>query len=288
MNPRQPSRRPTGPIAVLLAILAALALVGVSCTNDAEFDSSDGTTVTDDGAADTSDPAAQGFTVVASTTWIGALAKAAGAENITVIAPADLQHQSDYDPKPSDLALLADADFVLLAGFEGFADRLTEAVGSDAEVVTVEAMNTLDSIHAEVDKLAALFGTEDAAKAWAADFDEQVAELREQVQDARPTPTPTVVVNQFMQPWVAFAGVESVGVFGPEPVSAAQLAEFIAAEPDLIFDNAHVPSGTALDDLGVPKVSIINFPPDSLELIEVFEKNASSIIEAFGQLDSNG
>lgn len=299
MNQNRPSRRSPRPVLAMMAILAMISLIGVSCTDDTGTRWEDRATVTgsDDGAtvdesddvgADEPDETTQGFAVVASTTWIGALAKAAGAEDITVIAPADLQHQSDYDPKPSDLALLADADFVLLAGFEGFADRLTDAVGSDAEVVQVEAVNTLDSIHSEVDKLAGLFGTKDTADAWIADFDARVAELRQQIDDARPTPAPTVVVHQFMEPWVAFSGVESVGAFGPAPVSAAQLAEFIDADPDLIFDNAHVPSGSTLDDLGVPKVSIINFPPDSLELIQVFEENTASIIAAFEQLAGNG
>lgn len=292
MNEFLRKRSSTRPLIALLAFVAVMGLVGVGCTDDSgtrwEDDTSSATPTSEDtgDTGDSTDHDATGLTVVASTTWSGALAKAAGAEDITVIAPADLQHQSDYDPKPSDLALLADADFVLLGGFEGFADRLTEAVGSDAELVEVDAMNTTEAIHGEVRRLAGLFGTEDAAERWLADFDEAVAELRAKVDEARPEPTPTVVVHQFMQPWVGFAGVESVGVFGPQAVSAAQLAEFIGASPDLVFDNAHVPSGSSLDDLGAPKVSIINFPPESLDLIEVFRTNTEAILAAFAELDA--
>lgn len=296
MNPNVHRRNTSRPLTVLVALVGVLSLIAVGCTDDTgtrwDDAASPETTAaaTDDTRADSpaegEDRTDESPVIVASTTWIGALAKAAGADDVTVIAPADLQHQSDYDPKPSDLALLADADFVLLGGFEGFADRLREASGSDADVVEVDANNVPEIIHSEVRRLAELFGTTDAAEAWLADFDEREAQLREEVAEARPTPAPTVVVHLFMQPWVDFAGVESVGVFGPEPVSAAQLAEFTAASPDLIFDNAHVPSGSSLDDLGAPKVSIINFPSASLDLIEVFEENTRSIIAAFEELES--
>lgn len=285
------------PTFVLAALVAIMSLVGAGCTDDSgtrwdtdgspsvtatsgDITGDDSETATDDGADEESP------IVIASTTWIGALATAAGASDVKVIAPADLQHQSDYDPKPSDLALLADADFVLLGGFEGFADRLREASGSDAEVVEVEAANVPATIHAEVRKLAELFGTTEAAEAWIADFDERTELLRDEISEALPTPAPTVIVHVFMQPWVEFAGVETVGMFGPEPVSAAQLAEFTSEAPDLIFDNAHVPSGTTLDDLGATKVSLINFPSASLDLIEVFENNTRSILAAFEELSS--
>lgn len=67
--------------------------------------------------------------VVASTNWVAAFARAAGALDVTVIAPASVQHPPDYDPRPSDLAAIARADWVLLAGYEGFAKRMEEALG---------------------------------------------------------------------------------------------------------------------------------------------------------------
>ena len=54
--------------------------------------------------------------VVAATGWAAAFARAAGAEDVLVIAPENLQHPPDYDPKPSDLMRLRDADFIVLEG----------------------------------------------------------------------------------------------------------------------------------------------------------------------------
>jgi zinc transport system substrate-binding protein len=104
-------------------------------------------------------PASKSLKIVASTSWVAAFAKAAGATAITVIAPSSLQHPPDYDPKPSDLAAIADADFVLMAGFEGFAAKMKEAVGADeTKLITVATENSPDGIHKEVTRLGALFG----------------------------------------------------------------------------------------------------------------------------------
>lgn len=282
-TPRQSQQLPLrqGPVAMLLGLLVLLGLLAAGCTEDTAKDaqgSDKSTTSTTAAAQDSSN------LVVASTSWIAAIAKAAGAENIKIIAPTDLQHPADYDPRPSDLKAVTDAKYVLLGGFEAFADKLKEAAGSNAEVVTVEAVNTPDVLHAQVRKLGELFGTSQAAEKWIEKFDARTAELKAEIDAARPNPTPTAIAHKFMANWAQFAGLDLVGTFGPEPVSPTQLAEFMTAKPQLILDNAHVPVGSALDDLHAVKVTVINFPPPSLDLIEVFEINTKAILEAFKKL----
>ena len=265
--------------AVCLAVLAG-------CTDNSQWDSTaNSVSSSEDNSASTTTPdQADQPLIIASTSWIAAIAKAAGATNITVIAPTELQHPADYDPKPSDLASVAKADFILLGGFEAFADRLTQAAGSQAEVVKINADNTPDVLRTEVRKIADLLGTNEAAEEWITKFDTRIEALKEQLDAARPTPAPATVAHKFMAPWAEFAGVDLVGTFGPEPVTPSQLADFKNLAPKLIFDNGHVPVGNALDDLGAIKVTIINFPPPSLDLLEVFEINTKAILEAFKQL----
>ena len=96
-----------------LAVLVVIgALVAGACSSS---DGEDATTTTS--GSETTDAAADAPKVVVSTTWVGAIAKMAGATDITVIAPSNIQHPPDYDPKASDLAALSDADYVVLAGF---------------------------------------------------------------------------------------------------------------------------------------------------------------------------
>lgn len=271
----------------LAAVLVAATLLLGACGNGDDSSSSEatsGSTTTTAGTAESTsegnDPTEQPA-VVASTSWVAAFAKAAGIEDVTIVAPVDLQHPPDYDPKPSDLAAITDADYVLLAGFEGFADRMTEASGSDAEVITLEVDNDPDTIRANVRSLAETFDTQDAAEAWIEDFDQRVDELGADLEGARPAEASTAVAHVFMAYWANLAGIEVVGTYGPQPVTAAQLAEFTAAQPDLVLTNAHVPAGAVFDDLEAEQIAIRNFPDDSLDLIEVFEANTASILAAF-------
>lgn len=237
-----------------------------------------GSTEEDPATADATGAPAGGPAVVASTTWVGALAKAAGIADVTVIAPANVQHPPDYDPKPSDLAAVADADYVLYAEFDGFADRLTEAAGGDAELVPVQLENTPAAITAEVTRLGELFGTAEAATAWLAEFDSTYAELSEQVKAATAEPQ-TAVSHLFMAYWAEFAGLQVAGTFGPAPVTASQLAELTATKPAVVLANAHLP-GANPDVEGAARVDIVNYPGADLDLLAVFRTNAESISAA--------
>ena len=217
--------------------------------------------------------------IVASTSWAGAFAKAAGATDITVIAPATVQHPPDYDPKPSDLVAVASADYILYAEFDGFAAKLKEAAGSTAKLVAVNLENTPKTITAEVTRLAGIFGTPDAAKTWLAGFDTEYARLSAQVKTTVPNPAPTAVSHLFMGYWADLAGVKVTATFGPEPITASQLAELTGKKPGLVLANAHLP-GNNPDIPGAKRVDIINFPGADLNLLTVFRTNADHFIAA--------
>ncbi|MCX6014020.1 MAG: ABC transporter substrate-binding protein [Chloroflexales bacterium] len=232
----------------------------------------------------TAAPAPKTLKIVASTSWVAAFAKAAGATDITVIAPSNLQHPPDYDPKPSDLVAVNDADFVLMAGFEGFAKRMLEAVGGDSpKLITVATENSPDAIHKEVTRLAELFGTQDHAKAYLADFDTQYADLAAKVKTRVGDAKPVVVTQLFMTPFVFFAGLTPAGSYGPMPMTPEELKKLSDLKPTMVFENSHMPAGQAIiEATGATKVDLINFPGDDLELLSVFRKNADTLIAAFG------
>ncbi len=232
------------------------------------------------GAGAGSSAAKAGPKVVASTTWVGALAKAAGATDVTVIAPASVAHPPDYEPKPSDLASVASADYVLFAEFDGFAAKIKEAAGGGAQLVPVELENSPKTITAEVTRLGELFQTSSAATSWLSSFDSEYARLSHQVKSALPSPAPTVVSHAFMAYWAAeFAGLPVVGTYGPAPVTPSQLAELSAQQPDLVIGNSHLPDVTP-DISGAPKVNLANFPGADLDLLAVFRANAERISAA--------
>ncbi|MFD6227664.1 ABC transporter substrate-binding protein [Streptomyces sp. NPDC060232] len=221
--------------------------------------------------------------VVVTTTWEGALAKAAGAQDIKVIVPQSVHHAPDYDPKPSDLAAVSKADFVLYAPFEPYAAKIKEAAGSEAKLVEVELDNDPDKVSAEVGRLAGLFGTADDAAQWKTGFDAEYAKLNKELQAGWPGGRSPSVVTQVFTAWSAkLAGATTVGTYGPEAVTPAQLAELAAKKPSLVLDNAHMSTGAVLPDSGAKQVRIVNYPGDDLDLLPVYRNAAAELKKAMG------
>ncbi|MFE3095233.1 ABC transporter substrate-binding protein [Streptomyces sp. NPDC059248] len=221
--------------------------------------------------------------VVVTTTWEGAFAKAAGAENIKVIVPQSVHHAPDYDPKPSDLVAVAEADFVLYAPFEPYAEKIKEAAGSKAELVEVALENDPANVKAEVARLAGKFGTEQGAAAWNRTFDTEYATLRDGLKAAWPDGRSPNAVSHAFSRWAAvMAGVTTVGTFGPEAVTPGQLSGLTAKKPALVLDNAHMSTGTVLPDSGAKEVDIVNYPGDDLDLLTVYRDAATALKKAMG------
>ncbi|WP_438483640.1 metal ABC transporter solute-binding protein, Zn/Mn family [Streptomyces sp. S186] len=219
-----------------------------------------------------------GPVVVATTTWEAAFAHAAGAQDVKVIVPSTAQHAPDYEPKPSDLAAVAGADYVLYASFEPFAGKIKEAAGSKAELVEVNLDNTADKATAQVASLGRKFGTEKAAAAWTKSFRTEYGKLSAEVKKAWPGGRRPAVVAQTFSTWAAqLAGANLVGTYGPDPVSPGQVSELSAKKPSLILDNVHMSTGTVLPDSGARQVEIANYPGKDLDLLKVYREAASAI-----------
>ncbi|MFE7130123.1 ABC transporter substrate-binding protein [Streptomyces sp. NPDC057638] len=219
--------------------------------------------------------------VVTTTTWEGALAKAAGAEDIEVIVEQSVRHAPDYDPKPSDLAAVAEADFVLYAPFEPYAEKIKEAAGSKAKLVEVNLDNDPGKLTAEVTRLSGLFGTEPDAERWKKEFATEYAQLSEDLRAAWPGGRSPRVVSQVFTTWAAkLAGATTTGTYGPEAVTPAQLAELSARKPALVLDNAHMSTGTVLPGSGARHVAIVNYPGDDLDLLPVYRDAAAELKKA--------
>lgn len=265
--------RPTSTRRSLIAGLIVLATVlGIAACGSSTTTSSSGTTVPGNPASPK---------VVASTSWVGAVAKLAGVSDITVVAPSSAQHPPDYDPKASDLAAIGDADYVLVAGFEGFAQRMKDAAGSTAQVVTVTPDYDPAKLAIEVDKLAVLWHTAATADANMKSYTEQYDAASAALKETTKAKPQTVVAQMFVAGWAPFAGYTPVGTYGPEPTSPTKVAELIALEPTLVLENSHMGGGAEVaSSSGATPVNLVNFPGDDLELMPVVDKNAELITAA--------
>ena len=260
---------------VLVALAAGTGLVLAACGTG----SSGSTAPASSAAPASSSAAAPAVKVVAATSWEGALAKAAGATDITVIAPANLTHAADYDPKPADLTAVAGADYILYAEFEGFAGKLKEASGSKGQLVAMTLENTPGAVRTEVTRLAGMFGTTAAAQTWLTTFDTEYAALSAKVKAALPATPPSVVSQAFMAYWAKdFAGLGVVGTYGPQQITPAQLKDLTAKKPAMVVANAHMPGDPEI--AGAPQVTLVNYPGEDLDLLSVFRTNADLLTKA--------
>ena len=233
------------------------------------------------GTTATPQPQQTGPKVVATTSWEAGFAKAAGATDVTVIVPKSVLHAPDYDPKPSDLKAVADADYVLYAPFESFAPKITDAAGSKAKKVEVALDNSRDKVKAEVTRLGELFGTQAAAKKWIEGFDAEYTKLSGEVKAKWPGgQQPKVVAQMFVGYAADLAGAELLGVYGPEPVTASQVAELRNKAPQFVFENSHMSTGTVLPDANAKQVDLVNYPDDDNDLLGVYRANAKTISDA--------
>ncbi|GIJ10899.1 metal ABC transporter solute-binding protein, Zn/Mn family [Micromonospora andamanensis] len=264
--------------ALTAAVTLSLFASGCGGTDDST-PAGDPTRSAPTGDTTSSAPATPGPKVVASTTWVGALAKAAGASEVTLVAPADVEHPPDFQPTARDLKAAADADYVLYAETDGFAPRLIKAAG-DSELITVIPVEaTPGKIASEVTRLANTFGTADAAKAWLSTFNAEYTALSGQAKAALPNPAPTAVSELFVGYWGSFAGIEVTDLYGPEPVTASERATLTAKKPKLVFTNAHVPDVDPKIP-GATRVKLVNYPGKDLDLLGVFRTNTERLTAA--------
>jgi len=224
--------------------------------------------------------------VIATNSWTAAFAAAAGATDITTIAPSSLRHPAEYELKPSDVAALQGADLIIYTGFEVMAKKLSEAAGSQAvRMVQIGADYSLPTMRSSILAIADLLGTGAGAKKSVADLEEFMSSWKKELAGAGLSGVP-VVAHVFQQPLVAELGFTVAGVFGPGPLEAAQIARLSPTGARFIVDNWHNEAGGPLRETmkTARYASLINFPgPDGTSsLLDVLADDRARLKAAAG------
>ncbi len=217
--------------------------------------------------------------VVASTGWTGAIARAAGADEVRVLAPLELKHPPEYDYRPADIAKLGEATAVVYAGYEPFMKKLLEAAGyPESKTVKVTTTNTPDNLKQQARLLAEKLGTQKKEAEWEVRFEQVTAELLKSAAAKNAAQT-KVLVQQHQQPFVKWLGYDIVGVFSAGELTPAKVMEYANLKPDLVIDNYHNPQGKPIVEVTKCKyVELINFPSvKAPALIDLFQENAGRL-----------
>ncbi len=224
---------------------------------------------------------AAGEVVVASTTLTGAIAKAAGAQEVRVLTPANVSHPPEYDLRPSDLLKLEKAQVVVYAGYEKMASRLAaSAAGKNVLTVQVDTTLSPESLVLQVRKVAAALKSEKEAGAWEAEFLRRVALLRARLQ---PVSGKRAVVHLHAKPFAEWSGVAVVQVVPPGELSPRVISDAIQKKPEIVIDILHSPVARVIaENAGCAYVQLINFPGigKTATLEDLFEYNTNRLLGA--------
>lgn len=261
---------------LLILIIASTALIGAQGVSEGVLADTEASASRYDSYAGKSvmSPA-----IVASTSWVGAIVRAAGATRVQVLAPIELRHPPEYDFSPQDIIQASRADLVFWAGYEGFIRNLTSAARiADKQVVQVQTNNAPDVLADSVSAVAALLGTTDHYQRWKLQLDEISSAMLDGAQQTEVEKI-TVAVQFHQQSLIRYLGYDVIAVFGPQELSLRDVTMIEALNPDIIIDNWHSPQGQPFDRPTRRYVQLINFPgPFGTEtLIDVLAWNASKL-----------
>lgn len=140
--------------------------------------------------------------------------------------------------------------------FESFAPQITEAAGSRAETVAINADNTPNSVIAEVTRLGELFGTEAQSEAWVAEFKAEIGAMAADITAALGDCQDPAIVAQVFTTWLADLISSNVTVFGPATPTVSEVHELTTLQPLLVLDNIHISSGSVLPDAAAWRASV--------------------------------
>ena len=217
--------------------------------------------------------------VTASTSWVGAIAQAAGADQVTVLAPLDLKHPAEYDFRPNDVITAAESDVILWGGYEGFIKNLTAAAQiPESSVIQVMTNNAPPTLLSTTEKLANRFNTQNRYAVWKAELENISAIITTKAIEAQLSRKKAAV--QFHQkPLATWLGYDIVAVFGPGELTMTVLQEIDALSPDIIIDNWHSPQGAPLITPEREYIQLVNFPGpfNTVTIMDVLRYNFSQL-----------
>jgi len=208
------------------------------------------------------EPAKKETMVVATNSWTAAFAKAAGAQNIVILAPMEMAHPAEYELRAVDIPLVMNAKVIIYAGYETMVKRLQSGMELKKEVLLqIETDYNMETIEKSVMEIAQRLGTEKIALQNLDSIRHILLEGRANFDRTGTNATP-LLVNFFQQSIVKEMGFNIAGVFGPGSLEAADIDRMARFNSTIVVDNEHNPVGKPIQN-AISSMSyrqLLNFP----------------------------
>lgn len=200
---------------------------------------------------------------LASNTWTAAFAELGGLDNVYNLAPANLVHPPEYELTPSDIQKLSQCHLFIYAGYEVMMKTLGDSTIPQEKMVQITTTNNLKTVQEMADKIAKIAHTEEVSAVRVATYKKVIEEGRAMVKQLG-LDSLSVYCNFHQKDIAADLGLNIQGVFGPGPITPAQIKEVAKNKYDLIIDNIHNPLSSPLVEIS-PESTVVswrNFPED--------------------------
>ena len=200
--------------------------------------------------------------VIATTSWTAAYAIAAGATDVTVLAPYEMVHPSEYELRPGDIGRLTKSNMIVYAGYEVMVDQIKAGLKIPEEkMVKISTSYNFAEVEASVMLIAKRLGTELIAKKNLEEIKQLLLKGHDDVHKKGLDRQP-VLVHFFQESFAREIGIIPAMIFGPAPPEPKQILEMARTRAVLILDNAHNPVGGSMKEIlnnGEYKL-LLNFP----------------------------
>ncbi len=221
---------------------------------------------------------------VASTSWSASFAYVGGLDNVISIAPADLTHPPEYEILPSDIQKIQKSKAFVYAGYEAMMKTLTNNLIDDNIKVQIKTVNTLDNIKEQAEKISTKYNKEDISKIRVQEIEDMFNEARKQIKEKGIDKIPSYVHYHQVE-FAKSLGLNVVGSFGPNSVSAKNIEEVSQIKNVLIIDNIHNQLAKPFLEVN-PEAKLIvwrNFPNnnDANALFLMLKNNIDTLLNDF-------
>ncbi|MBS0000323.1 MAG: hypothetical protein KFF73_15180, partial [Cyclobacteriaceae bacterium] len=188
--------------------------------------------------------------VIATSSWTAAYVKAAGVNDVFVLAPAEMQHPTEYELDIDDVVKLRHAELIVCGGYEIMMDRIRDGLKIDPErILEIKTDYNLEHIRSSILAVASEMGTEAAAVKNIQEIENVFRNSGERVRQGGIDQEP-VLVQFFIQPLAVELDLKVAGLFGPRPLEAFDIRDLMGLEFSMILDNAHNPVSAPLVESG--------------------------------------
>jgi hypothetical protein len=222
--------------------------------------------------------------VIATSSWTAAYVRAAGINDLSVLAPSNMQHPSEYELDINDVEKLRRADLIVCGGYEIMMERIRGGLEIDPDkILEIKTDYNLDHMRSSILAIANQQGDMEAARKNIEEIEIAFAGSKDLIDQAGIGEKP-VLVQFFVQPFARQLDMRITGIFGPRALEAFDIRELMNRDFSFILDNAHNPLSAPLLESrrGVEVAYLINFPGigDTESLADVIRYNTEQILGA--------